>query len=103
DRVRLTALAAGHPDPLTRLWLLRGLHAITEVILDGTARLAAEAESEPGSGAGLRLDFLAGRHLPAPPPTPGASGAAGDVLTEVFDQAEEHLDLALDVALSNAL
>jgi len=104
--VRLTALAAEHRDPLTRLWLLRALHTTTEVILDGSAVLAAEA----ASGTGLRLDFLAGRRLPAPPAPAPFAGSAMDasrredamgLLTTVFDQADDHLDLTLDVALSN--
>jgi PAS domain-containing protein len=116
NKVRMIQLAAGHADPLPRLWLTRALDATARAFTGNTALLAAEVEATTG----LRLDYLSGRHpLPETGKTgkTGASGAAlarlamtpaqrdaaETMVTTVFDAFDEQLDISLDIALSNTL
>jgi hypothetical protein len=105
-----THLAADHPEPLLRLWLMHALESTGDAFFEHTQALAAEAEAT----SGLRLDYLAGRHdiaVPQSRPAPvtfkdrvmtraQADTAAGMIET-VFDAIDEQYDISLDVALSN--
>ncbi len=111
--VRFVQLAADHPDPLLRLWLMHGLESTGDAWFENCRILAREIEA----GTDIRLDYLADRHeiahRPVPPGTPVGvtfkdrpmsaeqAGTALAMLDTVFDAVDEQLDISLDVALSN--
>lgn len=103
NRVVLTQLATGHPDPMLRLWLTRATAATTDVFLDHTRPLALEVEA----ATDLRLEYLSGRHrVPTPeftglPITPEGCEVAAGMLDTVFGFMDRQLDLTLDVVLSD--
>jgi hypothetical protein len=112
--VKFTRLAAAHPDPVLRLWLMHALESSGDAFFHHTRQLAAEVEGT----SGVRLDYLADRHDVAHqrPPRPSqaepvtfkdapltleARHIALHMVEVVFDSIDEQLDISLDVALSN--
>jgi hypothetical protein len=111
--VRFVQLAADHPDPLLRLWLMHGLESTGDAWFAHCRILAREIEA----GSDLRLDYLADRHevahraaVPGAPTgvtfkdRPMTAEQAQTVLAmldTVFDAVDSQLDISLDVALSN--
>jgi hypothetical protein len=115
NTARFVHLAAAHTEPLLRLWLIHAMESNGSAFFEHCSALAAEVEA---SGR-LRLDYLAGRHDLAhlPPATterqstpvafkslplqPGDRDIIGGMIDTAFDTIDEHLTVALDVALSN--
>ncbi|MEO6503776.1 MAG: hypothetical protein ABIQ09_17930 [Jatrophihabitantaceae bacterium] len=111
--VRFTQLAADHPEPLLRLWLMHALESTGDAWFENCRILAREVEATTD----IRLDYLGDRHEIAHRPV--APGAQASVLFKsrpmsaeqaekvlvmidtVFDAVDEQLDISLDVALSN--
>jgi hypothetical protein len=109
--ITFTELAAAHPDPVLRLWLVEALEETGLDFFAGTAALATTAEA----ASGLRLDYLAGRHHLAHPlgrPTrrpafkyraidAGTCEVAARMINVAFTVMAEHLDLALEAAITD--
>lgn len=110
-----THLAATHRDPVLRLWLIHALESNGDAFFEHSVKLAGDIEAETG----LRLDYLTGRHEAAHVPAhPAAEETApvtfkdqpldsrrreivSGMIEASFDAIDEHLTMALDVALSN--
>jgi hypothetical protein len=107
-----TRLAAAHPDPVLRLWLMHALESSGDAFFHHTRRLATEVEAT----GGVRLDYLAGRHEVAHRPRvtrgepvtfkdaplgPDGRDIALHLVEVVFDAVDEQLDVSLEVALGN--
>jgi hypothetical protein len=111
--VRFTQLAADHPEPLLRLWLMHALESTGDAWFENCRILAREVEATTD----IRLDYLGDRHEIAHRPVapgvrtdvtfkdrPMSAEQAGTVMAmidTVFDAVDEQLDISLDVALSN--
>jgi hypothetical protein len=113
--VKFTELAAGHSDPVLRLWLMHALEKSGDAFFTHTQGLAAEVEATTD----LRLDYLGDRHDSVHPPSPspgapqitvsfkdrrmspGECDVAAQMIETAFDAVDEQLEISLDVALSN--
>jgi hypothetical protein len=109
--ITFTELGAAHPDPVLRLWLVEALEETGLDFFASTAALATRAEAT----STLRLDYLAGRHdLAHPPGRPARHPAFKDrainaatyrvaarMINRAFDVMAEHLDLALEAAITD--
>ncbi|MCX2185027.1 hypothetical protein KV205_31595 [Streptomyces sp. SKN60] len=110
-----THLAAAHTDPVLRLWLMHALESNGDAFFEHSTKVAGDIEADTG----LRLDYLTGRHELAHMPKHPAEAQSTPVtfkdqpldpqrceivsgmIEASFDAIDEHLTLALDVALSN--
>jgi hypothetical protein len=108
-----TRLAADHPEPVLRMWLMHALESSGDAFFRHSQVLAREAEDT----ARVRLDYFADRHDIAHQPqesttsatvtfkdramSPGERDAAADIVETIFDAIDEQFDISLDVALSN--
>jgi hypothetical protein len=106
-------LAAEHPEPLLRLWLMHALESSGDAFFRNSHVLAREAEDS----VGVRLDYLADRHEIAHQPagtatnavvtfkdramSPAERDAACGIIETIFDAIDEQFEISLDVALSN--
>lgn len=109
--ITFTELGAAYPDPVLRLWLVEALEETGLEFFASTAALATRAEA----ASGLRLDYLAGlHHLAHPlgrpvrrpafkhrPIDAGTYEIAARMIDTAFTVMAEHLDLALEAAITD--
>ena len=111
--VLFTQLAADHPEPLVRLWLMHALESSGDAWFANSQILAREVEASTD----IRLDYLGDRHeiahqpvapgrqntvkFKSQPMLPEQAEVVSAMIHTVFDAVDEQLDISLDVALSN--